>query len=266
MSLTRFLLAIGWAIIVAATAARTAVADTACPEHFVGGREPTLINVRLSSQTLQLCFLAYGVLHSGLTRTPLWSAEHLTAYALGGAHQTRRRNVFHPELLIEANQRAEISDYVRSGYDRGHMTPSGDMPDAEAQGQSFSLANVVPQAPKLNRGLWEGVEATVRTLAQKEGELYVVTGPVFAGIELQALQGRVLIPTSIWKAVYDPRIGAAGVYIVANTDIAEAQSISVSQLRDLTGVDPFPSLSEAIKRRPMDLPPPTPYRGRRHHS
>ena len=34
------------------------------------------------------------------------------------------------------------------------MTPSGDMPDGDAQADSFSLANMVPQTPELNRGVW----------------------------------------------------------------------------------------------------------------
>ena len=78
-------------------------------------------------------------------------------------------------------------NYRRSGYDRGHMTPSGDMPDEHAQQQTFSLANMVPQTAALNRGVWEGIESAVRDLAVRQGELYVVTGPVFAGQELKSI-------------------------------------------------------------------------------
>ncbi len=232
-------------------------AETACPDHFALGREPELINPKLAMATVPLCFIGYGALHSGQTRTPLWSAEHLTIESLREAQQTPRRNRFHPEKALAVGQRAEIADYVRSGYDRGHMSPSGDMPGAAAQGESFSLANIVPQAPRLNRGLWEGIESAVRTLARRDGDLYVVTGPAFTGGELQSLQGRVLIPTSTWKAIFDPRQNGAGVYLVANTDDSEARSISVAQLRELTGIDPFPGLPEAMKQRRMHLPRPT---------
>ena len=252
-----------WAAISLFVAA-PAYAATACPDHFALGREPELVNPKLAVETVALCFIGYGVLHSGQTRTPLWSAEHLTVATLREAEQTPRRNRFHAKAGLERGQRAEIADYVRSGYDRGHMSPSGDMPGAEAQGESFSLANVVPQAPRLNRGLWEGIECAVRTLARRDGEIYVVTGPAFTGGELQSLQGRVLIPTSTWKAIFDPRQNAAGVYLAANTDDAQAQSISVAQLRALTGIDPFPGLPEDMKQRRMPLPRPTPH-GRGGH-
>lgn len=203
------------------------------------------------------------MLHSGVTRTPLWSAEHLTSFSLTAAGQTPRRNTFHAEALLARGPRAELSDYTGSGYDRGHMTPSGDMPDAQSQQESFSLVNVVPQAPRLNRGLWEGIEAALRTMVRQQGgDLFVVTGPVFAGTELQALQGRVLVPTSLWKAVYDPSAATAGVYFAANADDATIRSISVAEFRDLSGIDPFPDLSEATKTRLMTLPRPAPYRSR----
>ena len=129
------------------------------------------------------------------------------------------------------------------------------MADPASQQESFSLANIVPQAPALNRGLWEGIESAVRTLALKEGELYVVTGPIFSGNDLEAV-GNVLVPNSLWKAVLDPRRGRASAYVVENRGGADWRSVSMAQLRRLTGITVFPGASPWRLR----LPNPTPTR------
>ena len=134
------------------------------------------------------------------------------------------------------------------------MAPSGDMPDAAAQDQSFSLANMVPQAPALNRGLWEGIESAVRAMAVRR-ELYVVTGPVFAGSELEAV-GRVLVPGAVWKAVLDPERRRAAAYVAENRDDAEWRVVSMAQLRTITGLDVFPSLPRWSKMARLRLPDP----------
>src|SRR5689334_1153725 len=46
--------------------------STPCPQHFLNGQAPALINPKLAPQTRELCYLGYAALHSGLTRTPLW--------------------------------------------------------------------------------------------------------------------------------------------------------------------------------------------------
>ena len=229
-----------------------------CPGLFAGGQPPALLNAKLAARTHGLCFHAFAVLDSGVTRGPLWSAEHPTVAGLDAARRQRRVNRFHPEDALAEDDRAELADYARSGYDRGHMTPSGDMPTPDAQQQSFSLANMVPQTPVLNRGVWERIESAVRRLARREGELYVVTGPVFEGADLQALQGRVLVPTSTWKAVYDPVAGAAGAYVCTNTSAPECQVVAVADLARLTGLDPFPAIAEVVKAVPAMPPPPKP--------
>jgi endonuclease G, mitochondrial len=106
-----------------------------CPALFAGGQPPALLNPKLARRTHGLCFDAFAVLASGVTRGPLWSAEHSTAASLAAARGTARVNQFHPESALPIEDRAELADYTRSGYDRGHMTPSGDMPDAGAQQQ-----------------------------------------------------------------------------------------------------------------------------------
>ncbi len=81
---------------------------------------------------------------------------------------------------------------------------------------SFSLANMVPQDPCNNEVLWEGIELAVRDLTLSEGEVFVVTGPVFRGAELRILNGRVLIPTHLYKAIYVPSRNIAGAYFAPN--------------------------------------------------
>jgi endonuclease G len=135
------------------------------------------------------------------------------------------------------------------------MAPSGDMPTPQAQAQSFTLANMVPQAAALNRGLWEEIEVTVRDLSETDGDLYVVTGPIFAD-NGPLLNGRVRVPSAVFKAIYDPRRRQAGAYIADNAAGAGYRVVSIAQLRAMIGIDVFPSLPASIKARPMDLPAP----------
>ncbi|MBF0185609.1 MAG: DNA/RNA non-specific endonuclease [Magnetococcales bacterium] len=231
---------------------------TECPDQFVGGSAPDITNPKLAPKTIPLCFRQFAVLHSGVTRTPLWSAEHLTKAHIKEAKGQERINLFHEEERLPVGDRATLDDYKQSGFDRGHMAPSGDMPDEQSQAESFSMANMVPQAPENNRGVWMHIEKAVRKLTQAEGEVFVVTGPVFQGASIQRLNGRVFIPTSIFKAVYSPKRQAAGVYLTNNAPGDDWRTISLSELREMTGLDVFPSLPQAIKDRAMALPDPGP--------
>lgn len=208
----------------------------ACPQFFPGGRPPALTNPRLAQRTTMLCNDAYAVLASGVTHGPIWSAERLTAGSLSAARETQREGQFHPEDRLPLADQAQLEDYRRSGFDRGHMTPSGDMPDAQSQQQSFSLANMVPQTSELNRGVWAGIEMAVRDFAVREGELYVVTGPAFQGQEIQSIgPDAVLVPSMTWKAVYSPRYSGTAAYACTNTARPQCEVISVAALTGVVG-------------------------------
>lgn len=68
---------------------------------------------------------------------------------------------------------ALLSDYRGSGYDRGHMAPNGDMPNKESQSDSFSLSNMVPQAPKNNQEVWRKLEEATRAIVTKQNKMYM---------------------------------------------------------------------------------------------
>ena len=227
-----------------------------CNQHFANSRTPTLINAKLGARTHQICYTSYSVLTSGVTKTAIWSAEHLTRDNIEMAQRLKRENPFHAEPSLSASDRAELSDYAHSGLDRGHMSPNGDMPNHDAQYESFSLANMIPQNPENNRGVWADLESDVRKLAKRSGEIYVVTGPAFiadANGQLDSLKSRVLVPTHLWKAVFDPVTQQTTAYWVSNNAESQIEQITVSELKARSGVDPFPALPESAKQGTIAL-------------
>ena len=237
-------------------------APSACPEYFPSGQAPDIVNQKIAAKTKELCNSGYAELHSGVTRTPLYSAEHLTADRLAQGRGLKRVNSFHADSRLQPSERAELADYARSGYDRGHIAPSGDMFDPQSQHESFSLANMVPQEPSINRGIWERIESGVRRMAKSKGELFIVTGPLFQGGELKRIGGRVLVPSATFKAIYDPNRQEAGAYLVGNTPGALPQVMSITELNRMAGLDIFPAVSVQVKNRIMRLPIPKPRKQR----
>jgi endonuclease G, mitochondrial len=237
-------------------------AQNACAPQYYKGVSPAITSEKLAGQTRALCFSEIAVMYSGLARTPIWSAERLTPARIAAAHALARprSNAFHEEPGLPEDERSSLADYRRSGYDRGHMAPNGDMSTPEAQEESFSLANMIPQDPCNNEVLWEGIESAVRELAS-ETDVYVVTGPAFLGVELQSLKGRVLVPTHVYKAIYIPARNGAAAYFGPNDSSQSWETVSIADLKVRVGVDAFPQLDGETRRLAMNLPAPTPHYG-----
>ena len=71
-----------------------------------------------------------------------------------------------------------------------------------------------------------------------------------------------LVPTSVWKAVLDPASGRGSAYLSPNTDDGAWEVVSLARLRELTGIDVFPTMTEAARAEVVRLPEPRPYRDR----
>ncbi|MGH8853990.1 MAG: DNA/RNA non-specific endonuclease [Telluria sp.] len=237
----------------AALLATGAAQAAGCPAHYLDGRAPEIRNAKLAAATRELCYGEFGVMHSGITRTPLWSAEHLSGSQLAAAEGLDRDNAFHAEPRLPRGQRAELSDYARSGLDRGHLAPNGDMPDRRAQRESFSLANMVPQDRAHNRHIWAPIEGAVRKMAKREGSLYVITGPAFLGGSLRRV-GNVIVPSHLYKVVYSPRQKAAAAWFVENRGDAAIQVVPVAELERIVGIELLPSLTQRQKEGMLALP------------
>jgi len=187
------------------------------------------------------------VLHSGITHGPLWSAEHLTRDHLAAAKGEVRTNRFFEERRLPDGEGARLSDYRKSGYDRGHMSPAGDRWNDQAMAESFSLANMIPQNPTNNRRLWAHIEEAVRRIGMNAEDTYVVTGPMFKGADLQTIgETGVIVPTQIFKVVYVPEKRLAFAIVVNNTAANHYDVATVHELEAQSGLR-FPGIPESLK-------------------
>lgn len=191
-----------------------------CPHFFPGGRPPI---VPAGPALRELCFESFAILHSGRTKTPVFVAQRLNRRMLVQAREIGRKDRFYAEARLPSAERAELDDYRGSSYSRGHMAPAADMSSDAAMAQSFSLANMVPQDQRHNAGPWSKIEQDTRKYVMRaQGDVFVLTGPVY-GEPLETIgDGKVAVPTHLYKAVYDATTGRAWVHWQANGTAARA--------------------------------------------
>lgn len=156
------------------------------------------------ANTLLKCNTAYALLHDNVAKIPVWVAYTLTpAHAIGCVART---NAFVADAAIPKGQRSELIDYVKSGYDQGHLAPDGDMSwDTQVEFESFLMSNMSPQLPNLNRGIWKSLESNVRAWAYGNGHNYTVyAGNIYtAGKSKTIGPDNVVVPDYLYKIVID---------------------------------------------------------------
>jgi endonuclease G len=220
---------------------------SACRNFFVNGKPP-VVAPRPTNRAL--CYDAFAILHSGDSKTAVFVAEKLNRASVADADEERTDRFF-ADARLRSAERATLADYKSSGFDRGHLAPAGDMPTAQAMAQSFSLANMVPQAPQHNQGTWRtSVEAATKKYAGRaSGNVYVITGPVFAPSIVQSPgigPGHVRVPRYLFKLVYDQDKNRAWAHWNLNDNATRAsRPISYGELVRRTGIEFLPGVNPA---------------------
>ncbi len=140
----------------------------------------------------------YNLSYNRSKATANWTAWRLDSNWLGS---TPRQDDFRPDSTLPTGwYQVTDNDYSGSGYDRGHLSPSGDRTNSvENNSATFLMTNMMPQLAANNQGAWEDLESYCRTLAGQGNEIYIMAGP-WGNIGTIA-QGRVVVPQVTWKVV-----------------------------------------------------------------
>ena len=112
------------------------VARVPCPQFYMSGQIP-IVNWPVKI----VCYKNYSASFSDVTLGNIYAAEFLSKDQVIASRKMKRYGHFDSHDPV-------ILDYRNSGYDRGHMVPSGDMPDYQSQIQTFTSSNIIPQTKK----------------------------------------------------------------------------------------------------------------------
>jgi endonuclease G len=140
----------------------------------------------------------YDLSYNRSKAIPNWTSWHLDSSWIGS---TPRQDDFRADTTLPAGwYQVGSTSYSGSGYDRGHMCPSGDRTSSVANNSAtFLMTNMIPQAPTNNQTIWANFESYCRTLVTAGNELYIISGG--SGVSGFINNGNVTVPTTTWKVV-----------------------------------------------------------------
>ncbi len=181
------------------------------------------------------------------------------AYKLTGdearAYLSRDGNKFVPDPLVKTGS-AVHADYTRSGYDRGHLAPAGDFNTSPNDKQdTFYMSNISPQVGDFNRGIWNDLEQKFRQWAERDEELYVVTGPVLKpGLPTIGKYNEIAVPEMYYKIALcltdnEPRMIGFLMKNEFSSENLKTFVVSVDEIERLTGIDFFPRIPDALEKK-----------------
>jgi endonuclease G len=169
----------------------------------------------------------YRSYYSFKLKSPLYVMYYLYK---GGGDCSRKKLRFVSEYKTALN-----SDYVKSGYQRGHLVNAEDFAfDCEMERCTFSYYNCVPQHPKLNMGSWKSWETTIRNESQRD-KLKIYTGGIYGNKKIGRGVG---VPDYCWKVVYNTRTKLIMHVLLFRNDGSQAvERTTISRLKQLLGYE-----------------------------
>jgi endonuclease G, mitochondrial len=204
---------------------------------------------------MPICREAYLVAYDAPVKIPVYVAYTLQPQNALGCFP--RTNAFVADQSVPGG--ATPSDYVGTGYDKGHAAPDGDLSfTQQVEYESFLMTNMYPQHGSLNRGIWKLLETSVRGWAVQTNQSYTIfVGALYgAGDEFIGKNKDIIVPHGYYKIVINNATGQiAGwrfphtkPYVNLGNDLTKFR-VPVAQLMQEAGVQyKFPA--NAVELQP----------------
>lgn len=155
----------------------------------------------------------------------------------------KRKNYFQSDPLVPTGSAAP-SDYVGSGYDKGHGAPATIFAYNKLLLQeSFYMSNMFPQLPSVNRGDWKKMELYVQTIVGFYKKIYVVSGAVVLSPYYTIGKNKIAVPQIFYKVIFDKNKQFICGFVILNQEkekhnIADYM-VSLNFIKTLTDISNF---------------------------
>ena len=143
-----------------------------------------------------ICRQGYLVAYDAPAKIPAYVAYTLEPKnALGCVPRT---NAFVADQSIKNGARPD--DYTGTGFDRGHVSPDGDLSwDLQVEYESFLMTNMVPQAGSLNRGIWKLLETSIRGWTVQLDAPFTIYGGGIYTDQNKKIGSGIIVPHAYYK-------------------------------------------------------------------
>lgn len=116
----------------------------------------------------------------------------------------KKRHSFYTEKILKKKYRTHTKDYTRTGYDRGHLANDASFDyNEKIVAKTYSMANIIPQAPNVNRKTWIKAEKLERKIAVSLGQVNVINGVVYSKVPKRIGKNKLAVPYAFWKMIYN---------------------------------------------------------------
>lgn len=152
-----------------------------------------------AQDTVRLVHTNYTSVFSKSKRYPVMVEWWETKAKVACEKPLPRVDRFKPDPLLPVETNIG-DDYVKSGFDRGHLMPakSNQCQTPFVQDECFYYSNMAAQYHRLNAGDWKSLETLTRDWATAQDSVHIWAGNVG---ELKKI-GRVSVPKQCWKVVH----------------------------------------------------------------
>lgn len=206
-----------------------------------------------------------------------WVSWTVTASDIGATKRTK--DFYQDSRLPSENCLNPLpTDLSGSGFDRGHMAPSGDRTRDKVYNRGvFSMANIVPQAPQVNQKGWNDLEMLTRDFVKNGNDAIVVSGAL--GSIGKIPKSGINIPEYTWKVVLIVPKGALDlseattrIYAVLYKNALEIAPValadalvSVDELEEKVGIDVLSGIMDDLENRLESKRQELPIKGNARH-
>lgn len=227
-------------------ASTVAIAQQAPPRNIIECASEVPYGAPVTKQgTVSICRTGYLTNVDLVAKIPYWTAH--TIVPNDAISCIPRDDAFAADQSLPRGQRAEPSDYAKSGYDQGHMVSNADLSfSVQAQKESFLMTNMSPQLPGLNRGVWKLLETSTRAWAHGYKHTYTVyAGNIWSAQSKTIGANKVVVPDYLFKILINHNTRQSIAFIFPNkeglsTNLAAFQT-TVAEIERVTGnIFPIP--------------------------